>query len=76
MACACKVNQQLSYLQKKYGVGGPKKKPGFSVNAKVLVVNIFDAILAILLSPIMLMTILFNRKGVINISKLFGLSGK
>ena len=25
MACNCKVNQQVDYLTKKYGVGGPRR---------------------------------------------------
>lgn len=76
MACACKVNQQLSYLQRKYGVDGPKKKNRKPFNFKIMLFNIINLIVCILLSPIILLTILFNKKKVINIGKVFGLAAK
>ena len=76
MACACKVNQQLSYIQKKYGVGGPRQKTGKQFNVWIILTNIFNAIAAMLLIPLMLISILFRGKRTINISKVFGLSSK
>ena len=76
MACACKVNQQLSYIQKKYGVNGPKGKIRTPFNIKLMLMNLLNIVVATLLSPIMLLLILFGRKKVINISKVFGLSSK
>jgi len=76
MACACKVNQQLSYIQKKYGVDGSKQKTGKVFNAWIILTNIFNAIAAMLLIPLMLISILFRGKKTINISKVFGLSSK
>lgn len=76
MACACKVNQQLSYIQRKYGVDGPKQKAGKVFNTWIILTNIFNAIAAMLLIPFMLISILFRSKKTINISKIFGLSSK
>jgi len=77
MACACKVGQQLSYLEKKYGVGGPKsKRTNMSVNAKVFFVNMLGFIVSVLALPFMLVSVLLNRKKVINIGKIAGLSTK
>lgn len=76
MACACKVNQQLSYIQRKYGIDGPKQKTGKVFNTWIILTNIFNAIAAMLLIPFMLISILFRGKKTINISKIFGLSSK
>lgn len=54
MACACKVNQQIDYLHKKYGDNVPQKKMTNirgSVMAKIE--NTIIYILAIPLIPIM-----------------------
>ena len=75
MACACKVNQQLSYIQKKYGVGGPKQKTStFSV--KMILTNMLNIVVAVLLTPVMLISIFVGSKKVINVSRVFGLSSK
>lgn len=76
MACACKVNQQLSYLERKYGTNPKSKKTSISTRVKVFFVGVMNVIISVILSPFMLMTVFFNRKKVINISKLFGLSAK
>ena len=76
MACACKVNQQLSYIQKKYGVDGPKHRAKGPFNAKMILTNMLNIIVAILLAPIMLISILVGGKKVINVSRVFGLSSK
>ena len=76
MACACKVNQQLSYIQKKYGVGGPKQKTGGAFNVKMILTNMFNITIAVLLIPVMLVSILVGGRKVINVSKVFGLSSK
>lgn len=76
MACACKVNQQLSYIQKKYGVGGPKQKKATAFNARMILTNMLNMVVAVLLTPIMLISILIGGRKVINVSRVFGLSSK
>ena len=76
MACACKVNQQLSYLERKYGTNPKSKKTSISTKVKVFFVGVVNTVISVLLSPLMILTVIFNRKKVINISKLFGLSAK
>lgn len=78
MACACKVNQQISYIQKKYGVKQPtSRKSNISFNIKMKVKEAFFLLLAILLSPLMLLHILyktiFTKDKTIDIKKLFRL---
>lgn len=76
MACACKVNQQLSYIQKKYGVNGKETKGPVPVDVKMVLMNLLSITIAALLSPFMFILILFRGKKVINVSKVFGLSSK
>ena len=77
MACACKVTQQLTYLQKKYGTNPPtNKKINIKVDMKVFLVNTMNLIISLLLAPFMLLSILFMRKKPINVPKLFGLKKK
>ena len=79
MACACKVNQQLTYLQRKYGTNVPKNKQttiGFEIG--YFFKRVFEAIVVFVTYPIMALFTLFaklvTRKKVIDINKLVGLS--
>lgn len=74
MACACKVSQQLSYIERKYGTKTKvSKKTSVTVMAKVVLNSILTGIIVILASPIMLISILFGGK-VINVNKVFGIA--
>lgn len=55
MACACKVNQQIDYLHKKYGDNIPKNK---KTNIAASVENAFVYLLLIPLVPFMLVYVL------------------
>ena len=60
MACRCKVNQQIDYLHKKYGHEIPvskTKKVSFTVGETFK--NMFVAIIAMTLSPILLLHVLY-----------------
>lgn len=77
MACACKVTQQLTYLQKKYGTNQPgNKKTDIRIRIKVFFVNLMNGIISLLLAPLMIISILILRKKPINITKVFGLKKK
>ena len=57
MGCACKTNQQISYLQKKYGDKQPKSK---ATNIRNMVsVSIKNILIAILMIPIMPIILIF-----------------
>lgn len=76
MACACKVNQQLSYLQRRYGTDSPDKKgTNISVKVEMFFKKVLNGIVVVVLSPIMLLSILLSG-GTINMGKKFGLSKK
>lgn len=76
MGCQCKVNQQLEYLQKHYGMID-KKRHNTNIGETVLSV-IKSGIMSILLLPLLpigLAIIIFpNNKGSISIKKLFKLN--
>ena len=60
MACNCKVNKQIDYLHKKYGHEIPvskTKKVSFTVGETFK--NMFVAIIAMVLSPILLLHVLY-----------------
>ena len=77
MACACKVTQQLTYLQKKYGTNQPRnKKTDIRIRIKVFFVNLMNGIISLLLAPLMIISILVLRKKPISITKVFGLKKK
>lgn len=77
MACACKVSQQLSFIEKKYGTKTKvSKKTDISVRVKLVFNAILNAIIVILAAPVMLVSILLNRKKVININKVFGITNE
>lgn len=76
MACACKVNQQLSYLEKKYGVKVPEnKETHIKENIKLGIKNV---LLLLLVSPILLIMLpftliksIFSKGKSIDINKIF-----
>lgn len=76
MACACKVTQELTYLQKKYGHNMPKSK---SSNIKEMMTGIVKQtgimILALPFLPLMIIGIMFNmlfkRNKAVEIDKVF-----
>ena len=79
MSCNCKVNQQIDYLHKKYGHEIPvskTKKVSFTVGETFK--NIFVALIAIVLSPILLLHILyvsiFKKDKTISAKKLMNLT--
>lgn len=83
MACACKVNQQLEYLQKHYGAkehrsSAPRTHMSADANA-VMHKTVISAMLVILF-PIMFMYLLvrmiFFKKKKLAIDKLFRLGKK
>ena len=82
MACACKVNRDLEYLMKHYGVKQQKEKKPFNIKdvKTVLLKNLGAWTIALLLTPIMLIFTLcrrvFGGNKPINITKLFGIHGK
>lgn len=74
MACACKVSQQLSYIEKKYGTKTKvSKKTSVTVKAKMVLNSILTGIIVILAAPVMLVSIPFAGK-VINVNKVFGIA--
>jgi hypothetical protein len=57
MGCACKTNQQISYLQRKYGDKQPKSK---STNIRNIVsVSVKNILIFLLLLPIMPIIFIF-----------------
>lgn len=76
MACACKVTQQINYLQKKYGTNMPKSnKKDFKLNVRLLLEKLFLSLLIIPILPFMLLHILFvaifKKKKNIQIDRFF-----
>ena len=58
--CNCKVNQQIDYLHKKYGHNIPvSKKTTISFGVKERLKNFLIGVVTILLSPILLLHILY-----------------
>ncbi len=79
MACACKVNQQITYLQRKYGTNVPKnKKTDIGFEISYFFKRVFEFIVVVITTPAMWLFTLFTRlvskKKVIDINKLVGLS--
>lgn len=79
MACACKVNQEIEYLQKKYGHNMPKSK---SSDIRGMATGFFKQmgilVLAIPFLPVMLVGILVHlivkKEKPIKIDKIFKLN--
>ena len=79
MACNCKVNQQITYLHKKYGHKIPVSKQSkirFTVRESFK--NFLVFIISILFSPIMFFYVLyvafFTKNKQISMKKVFNLS--
>lgn len=71
MACACKVSQNITYLQKKYGVKEKvSKKTNIKLKVKVFFKKIIIGFICILFFPIFLILVLFNGTKTININNL------
>lgn len=60
MPCACKVNQQLSYLQKKYGTNPQSKKTNIRGNVGLRIRNVLALLLIIPLLPAFVVYILIK----------------
>ena len=73
MACNCKVNADIQYLNNKYGVG-PSKKTNIRGSVRTFFKKVFVGTLVILAIPVMFFIILFNLargKKVTKIEELF-----
>lgn len=54
MACNCKVNQQIDYITRKYGVGGPKRhETHISMDVSDFFENLGAFLLTVILSPLL-----------------------
>lgn len=71
MACACKVSQQLSKIQKEYDIPSNENNKKININVKKILISV----IILLLSPLMLFFILnkliFSRDKGIDIRKIF-----
>lgn len=83
MACACKVNQQLEYLQRHYGTKEPRSsapRTHMSGNARIIVHKTLISVMLLILFPVMLLymavRMIFFRKKKLAIDKLFRLGRK
>ena len=73
MACACKVNQQINYLQNTYGVTKESKKTNIRGSVGLLLKKILVGTIAIALAPLMLVILIIRLimgKRVIKINEL------
>lgn len=83
MACACKVNQQLEYLQKHYGVKEYRSsapKTHMSADARIIVHKTVISAMLVILFPIMflylLVRMIFFKNKRIALDKLFRIEKK
>ena len=59
MACNCKVNQQIDYITKKYGIGGPRQSTThISMDFVDFFENLGAFLLTVILSPFLLIYII------------------
>lgn len=77
--CNCKVNKQIDYLHKKYGHEIPvSKKTTISFNIKEWFRNLLISVVTLLLSPILLLHVLyvsiFKKDKSVSIRKLMSLT--
>lgn len=75
MGCGCKTNQQISYLQKKYGDNQPKSKTtrireSFSVGMKTALLILLMIPIMPIIGLVLLVRYAFNKKP-IDINKTF-----
>jgi hypothetical protein len=77
MPCACKVNRDISYLQKRYGVKTQQSKEShIREKARIFLEKLGLSLLILPLIPILFIWIIIRvivNKEPIKISKLFGL---
>jgi hypothetical protein len=78
MACACKVNSDLAFLQKKYGVSQrPDNKKKFEVNWKEILYLLINFFVVIVFLPLFVLHVLFggvfSKNKNIDIAKVFRL---
>lgn len=75
MGCGCKTNQQISYLQQKYGDKQPKsKKTHIKESISIAIQNILLVILVIPVVPIVAIVLILKHifsKKPIDINKVF-----
>lgn len=76
MACACKVNQQIDYLHRKYGEKLPQsKKTNIRFRVKDFFLKLFTSFIMVIFLPIAVLHILFRKifkkDKAINIATLF-----
>lgn len=81
MACACKVNQDVSYLAKKYGTNMPvSKKLEITFNIKRIMTVLVTYMVLILAFPLFLVhilyVILFKKDKTIKIDRLIRLGNR
>lgn len=83
MACACKVNQQLEYLQKHYGTKEHRSsapKTHMSADARIVVHKTIISAMLVILFPIiflyLLVRMIFFRNKRIALDKLFRIEKK
>lgn len=81
MACACKVNQQIAYLQKKYGHDIPKSKTSDirgMVSMVMKEIGLFIVIMPFLpvMAVVLLFQIMFSKKKPLRIDKIFKIKRK
>ena len=71
MACACKVNRDIAYLQKKYGVKGKQsEKSEIRINFSIIIKKFFISVVCLLLSPLFLITLLLRGNKTISMNKM------
>jgi len=59
MACNCKVNQQIDYITKKYGIGGPRQSTThISMDFVDFFENLGAFFLTVILSPFLFLYII------------------
>lgn len=70
MACACKVNRDLSYLNKKYGTKD-FTSPKSDIKSKLpfITKTVFIGLLLIMILPFIFFLVLFNKNKIFDISK-------
>lgn len=74
MACACKVNRDITYLQKKYGEKQPEnKRTNIKGALNLFFKKIFFSFIIVIFFPLMFAHVLCHRGKRINITKLFNL---
>jgi hypothetical protein len=69
MACACKVNQQLSKLREQYGIKENRKK--IKINFRLLMTRLCVLIISPFILIYILSILLFSKDKMIDVRKIF-----